>query len=49
VGTAIVKENRFGKSRCGTVRAEAHLVVTSWGVLHSQSAVLYSVWLAVLL
>jgi len=31
------------------VRTVAHLVVTAWGVLHSQSAVLYSVWLAVLL
>lgn len=47
--TATIKENRFVKSRCGKVRTEAFLVVISWDMLHSQTAVLYSVWLAVLL
>lgn len=47
--TAIIKKNRFVKSKCGKVRTEALLVVAAWDVLHSQTAVLYSVWLAVLL
>jgi hypothetical protein len=49
VATVIIKENRFVKSRCGKVGTDALLVVISWDVLHSQTAVLYSVWLAVLL
>jgi hypothetical protein len=49
VDTAIIKDNRFVKSRYGKARTEALLVVTAWDVLHSQTAVLYSVWLAILL
>jgi len=49
VDTVILKENRFVKSRCGKVETEALLMVTAWDVLYSQTAILYSVWLAFLL
>jgi hypothetical protein len=49
VDTVITKENRFVKNRCGKVRIEAVLAVTAWNVLHSETAVLYCVWLALLL
>lgn len=47
--TAIVKENGFVRSRFGKARTEALLVVNAWDVMNSQTAVLCSVWFAVLL